>query len=306
MRAALFGVYVVGVRVNKLVIAVVILNGVLDFAVLERLFAVNDLGKHGLFVAVKVLHKVLYAAVEPEHVARLSALAVVQKLDLQALVEVRDLAQARAHRIVLKIDRFEYLVVGEERNFGTRLIRPARFGKRLHGHAAVVALTVDLAVLVHLYVQPFRKRVYARNADAVQTARHLVSAAAELAARMELCKNDLDGGHLFFGVNVHGDTSAVVGNGHRAVARDLHDYLIAVSRQSLVDGVIHDLRYKMVQSVLVRRTDIHTGTLAHGFKTFEYLNGTRGIVAAIRLSRHKKPSVNQPNYTFLRFVYIIA
>ena len=75
---------------------------------------------------VKIFYKVLDTAVKAENVARLPALAVVRQLDYQTLVKVRDLAQPRAHRVVLEVDCFKNFVVGEERNFRTRLVRPAR------------------------------------------------------------------------------------------------------------------------------------------------------------------------------------
>ena len=45
----------------------------------------------------------------------------------------------------------------------------------------------------------------------LQAARHFISAAAELAARMELCEHHLHRAAFFFGVDVYGYAAAVVG-----------------------------------------------------------------------------------------------
>ncbi len=295
VRAALLGVDVVGVGIDKLAVPVVILYGVLDLAILEYLFAVDDLGEHRFFVAVEVLDEVLDTAVETERIAALSALAVVNELYFESLVEVRDLAETRANGVVGEVYRLEYLVVGEERYLRARLVRLADLGERLHRHAAIVALTVYLAVFIDLDVQPFGKRVDARHTDAVQTARHLVSAAAELTARVQLGQNDLDRRHLFFGVYLDGYAAPVVRDGDRAVARDLDEYLVAVPRERFVDGVIDYLGYEVMQTVFVGRTDIHARTLANGLEPLQYLNGTRTVTAVICLSRHKTLLVTREN-----------
>ena len=106
----------------------------------------------------------------------------------------------------------------------------------------------------------------------MQTAGDLVSSAAELAARVQFGQNDLYRGHALFGVNVDRYASAVIGDGDRTFARDLHGDGVAVTRQRFVDRVVDYLDDKVVKSSLVRRADIHTGAFADGFQSFEYLN----------------------------------
>ena len=65
---------------------------------------------------------------------------------------------------------------------------------------------------------------------------------------------------------------AVIGDGDRTFARDLHGDGVAVTRQRFVDRVVDYFDDKVVKSSLVRRADIHTGAFADGFQSFEYLN----------------------------------
>lgn len=58
--------------------------------------------------------------------------------------------------------------------------------------APLIALFIYLSIPADLNLQPLGKSVYNRCAYAVQTAGYLVSAAAELAARMQDRKYDLN------------------------------------------------------------------------------------------------------------------
>ena len=64
--------------------------------------------------------------------------------------------------------------------------------QRIHRFAPLIALLYTFPSLADLNLQPLGKSVYNRCAYAVQTAGYLVSAAAELAARMQDRKYDLN------------------------------------------------------------------------------------------------------------------
>ncbi len=50
--------------------------------------------------------------------------------------------------------------------------------------------------------------------------------------------------------------------------------VVTMTCQCFIDGVIHHLEHHVVQAAaVVCVADVHTGTLAHGFKTFEHLDG---------------------------------
>ena len=271
MGAALFGVDVVGVAEDGLAVAVVILDGDLDGAVVLFLFKIDGLFEQRLFVAVEVFHEVQDAALVAEFVELGGRFALVADGDGQPLVEVGELAQAHLQIIVIEDDRLENVAVGIEGDLGARLVGIADDGEGALRHAAVVDLLVDVAVLVYFHFQPFGQGVDDREADAVQAAGNFIAAAAELAARVQLGEHQLDGGDALFGVDARGDAAAVVFDGTGAVRIDGDADGIAIARQRLVDGVVDDLLHEVMQAPLVRRTDIHTGALADGFQPFEHL-----------------------------------
>ena len=86
-----------------------------------------------------------------------------------------------------------------------------------------------------------------------------------------------------FLVFVHRDATSVVLDGYGFVFIDGHFYVGAISCHRLVDGVVHGLIHQMVQSFLAYVADIHRRSLAHGFKSFEHLNVTGGVIACVVL-----------------------
>ena len=81
-----------------------------------------------------------------------------------------------------------------------------------------VLLAVGVAVAVDLEHEPRRQRVHDRHADTVQTARHLVAAVAELAARVQRGHHDLGRRPaLVLRVLVDRDAAPVVGDAAPAV-----------------------------------------------------------------------------------------
>src|SRR5205814_1521019 len=63
----------------------------------------------------------------------------------------------------------------------------------------------------------------------------------------------------------------------RAVGMQDHLDRVAEDGERLVDGVVDDLVYQMMQAVRARVADVHGGTLAHRLEAFEDLDVTRGI-----------------------------
>ena len=95
---------------------------------------------------------------------------------------------------------------------------------------------------------------------------------AEFTASMKDGENDLDRGDFLFRMLVDRDAAAVVDNrdGIVFVNRDID--FGAIAGKGLVDGVVHNLIHKVVQTTRTRRTDIHAGAHTHGFKALEDLN----------------------------------
>ena len=106
----------------------------------------------------------------------------------------------------------------------------------------------------------------------MEAAGHLIAAAAEFSSRVQDGENYLQGGPPSLGLDVHRDAAAVVGNGDGVPGIDGDGDVGAVARQGLVDGVVHDLVYQMVQTRLAGGADVHAGALAHRLQPLQHLN----------------------------------
>src|SRR6185437_6122097 len=109
---------------------------------------------------------------------------------------------------------------------------------------------------------------------------NLVSAAAELAARVQHGEHHLDGGLVLAGHDAARDAAAVVDDAHATIGqqRDLDG--VAVAGQRLVHGVVDHLVDQVVQAALAGRPDVHTGPLADRLEAFEDADRT-GVVVAV-------------------------
>src|SRR5581483_10814509 len=120
----------------------------------------------------------------------LAAGALVDEDDAQPAGQERSLAQPRPQDVRVPLRLLEDLGVGLEADLVARQLRRA---DRLHLRRRLAArelLTPDLPVAVDLGYEPLRERVHDRDADAVQPARDLVAALAELAAGVQLRQHD--------------------------------------------------------------------------------------------------------------------
>ncbi len=152
---------------------------------------------------------------------------------------------------------------------------------------------VPAAVAADLHLEPARKRVHDRDADAVQAARDLVALAAELAAGVEHREHDLGRGLVgIFGVRIDRNAAAVVDDTTAAVGQQRDVDAGRVTRERLVDGVVDDLVHEVVQTRGTGRTDVHTGAFAHRLKTLE----NRDVLGAVRHAKvpSSKPVVGVP------------
>ena len=86
---------------------------------------------------------------------------------------------------------------------------------------ALKALGAALAAVKVLDLDPFGQGVDDRGAHAVQTARDLVTAAAEFAARVQFGVDHLERRDPLFGVDARRDAASVVGDRYAVVGVDL-------------------------------------------------------------------------------------
>ena len=134
--------------------------------------------------------------------------------------------------------------------------------------AALVLLLINLAVLIDGHLQVLAQRVYNAGANAVQTAGYLVALAAELAAGVQHGKANFHSRTAQFGMNTYRETAAVIAHFAAAIGMQKNVDVGTETCQCFVNGVVHNFVHAVMQTAVVRRTDIHTRTLADSFKAF--------------------------------------
>ncbi len=263
---------IVGEGDEDLAEAVVVLHGDLGDGVPLRAGEIDDLAVDGVLVLVEEAHVLPDAALIAHLLAALASLAPVLDGDRKAAVEEGLLAHARVQDLIV-VDRVvEHLGVGLEAHGGAAPVGLADHVDRLEDVAAAEAHLVDLSVLVDLDLQPLGQGVDHRGTDAVQTAGDLVAPAAELAAGVQDRKDDLKRALAGLLLDIHRDAAPVVGHADDVPRLDDDVDLRAVAGQGLVDGVIHDLIYEVVQARGRGGADVHARPLAHGLQALEDLD----------------------------------
>ena len=106
----------------------------------------------------------------------------------------------------------------------------------------------------------------------MKTAADLVSAAAEFAAGMKLGEDHLHRRQTGLVVDADRHAAAVILNRHGIILMHRDFNMIADSGQGLVDRIVDDLIDQMMKASDTGCADIHTGTFANGFQTFQNLN----------------------------------
>ena len=286
VHAALGRVDVVREGDEVLVVPVVILHRDLALAVFALAGHVDAAGVQRALVAVEIGHVFADAALVVHALAdRLELVAVLVELralvrdgDAQSRVQKRLLAHALVQDLIVVFQRLEHLGIGLEAHGRAGAVGLADDGDVLRDIAAGELHLMDLPVLVHLDLEPFGEGVVDdRGAHAVQAAGDLVAPAAELAARVQHGEHDLERALARLRLNVHGDAAAVVAHADDVAFLDRHFDMIAVARQRLVDGVVHDLIHEMVETRRGGGADVHARTLPDGLQPLQHLNLT-GVI----------------------------
>ena len=128
-----------------------------------------------------------------------------------------------------------------------------------------------------LELHRFGQRVHDRHADAVQSARHLVAVVVELAAGVQDRQDDFRSG-LAAGVAVNRNAATVVDDGDRVIDMDRDVDLIAITGQSLIDGVVDDLVHQVMQPRRTSGPDVHGRAFPHGFEPLQDLDLVGAVI----------------------------
>ena len=104
----------------------------------------------------------------------------------------------------------------------------------------------------------------------MQSAGDLVAAAlAELPAGVEHGQHDLDCGPALLLHDRDRNPPAVVDDRYRIIGMNRDRDRVAVARQRLVDGVVHDLVDEVVKASQAGRADVHARTAANRLEALQ-------------------------------------
>ena len=146
---------------------------------------------------------------------------------------------------------------------------------------------VNFTVFMHPDLHPLGQGVDYRRTNAVQTAGDLIAAAAEFTTGVQNGKDHLHGRPTGLGLDIHRNTTAIVGNGDGIAGIDGDGDMLTVARQRLIDGIVHNFVHQMVQTRGGGGADIHTGTLADSFQALQNLDlGTAVFLGNLGFFRH--------------------
>ena len=253
MGATLNGVDVVRKGENQLVVAVVILHRHLGDRISFLRGEMNDIGMQRFKAALlmQVIDKARDAALVAEiRLKRLSAVgaAGVTQNNPQAGIEKRLLPQTQQQHIAVKFDRLKNLSVGLKGNGGAGVAAFAGHLEVGSDLSALEALMMAMASIPNLHLKPFGKGVDRRGADSMQAARNLVTASAELSARVQDGQNHCNGRNSHLWMKADRDAAPIVPDTDDIPRQDIDLNIGAITCKGLIDRIIDDLVNKVVQA----------------------------------------------------------
>jgi hypothetical protein len=141
---------------------------------------------------------------------------------------------------------------------------------------------MDLAVQVDVDVAPLGKGVYHGHAHAVEAPGNLVGVLVEFAPGVELGHDQLQGADPFFGVDIHGDTPAIVLYPDNIVPLQDDQDIIAKALHGFVYRIVYNFIHQVMEAIDAGGPDIHAGAGPYCFESFEDFN----ILGRIRIACH--------------------
>jgi len=154
--------------------------------------------------------------------------------------------------------------------------------QRRHRHTVFVSLPVHMSVTTDFKLTHFRQSVNYRNTHAMKTTRYFIRIVGEFTSGVQFSHNHFRRRDFFRFVHSYRDTATVIFHNHAVIHSDFYQNSIAISGRSLINAVIHNFIYQMMQTVFTGRTNVHRRPSAHGFQTLENFNAI-----SIIFVRHK-------------------
>jgi hypothetical protein len=139
---------------------------------------------------------------------------------------------------------------------------------------------MDVAIPSDFDFEGFRNGINAFRADAVETTGNLISALTEFTAGVEVCHDEFEGRDLVFGMDIDGDTAAIVLDGTGAIEVEGDGNIFAMTGEGFIDGIIDDFENAMMKAAFESIADVHIGAFTDTFEALEFLNFRRIVSVA--------------------------
>ena len=135
----------------------------------------------------------------------------------------------------------------------------------------------------------------------MQTTGYLISAATKLSACVKNSKHHLYCRFIGLVINADRNTSSIINYGNRIIFFNCHINFCAITCQSLIDRVIHNLIYQMMKTTDRCTAYIHTRSFTNCFQSLQNLDLICSIFV-IYFCSHNFPLFYK-NFTF-DFLYL--
>ena len=220
----------------------------------------------------------------------ISADTFIDQPDFNTGVQVGQFPQSMLQGLVAKVGIREDLRIRLEKHSCSRAIWSVvvtNFVKWLGNNATLEGDGVHDAILDDLDLGPFRQRIDALDADAVETARDLVNTGIEFSASMQFGHDDFDSrttidGRVVVLHRIQRHAATVITDRAGSIHPDPYDDASGVASHDLIDRVVNDLVDQVMQGVGARATNVHARSFTNGLKSFKDLNGIRGVFGGSR------------------------
>src|SRR5688572_16190634 len=264
-------------RINRFGISIGILDGSFDANILNILFHMHN-GMQIFTVTIQVTDERSESAFKVE--GHLTISAFIHELDPDTARNKRHFTKTLKECIETIINVFrEDLLVELEGLFGASFVLdlPDLFNGALR-NTAMIALLPPFSIAFDVGLHPLGEGVHSTQTNSMQTTGNLIATTTKFAACTDHGHGHIHSFHgispsiSFGGVWTYRDPAAVIFNGYAAIRMDGDTDLRTIASQCFINCIVNDLIDKMMQSLDVRTTHIHTGAFTHMLNAFERLN----------------------------------
>ena len=281
---------VVGERQDVLVIAVVPFERDVDADPVAHRRNGDGLGEQGALGAIEPFYESGDPALVIKLVLNPLVMPRISEDQAHTRIQESELAVAMLELLEIEVGDLEGVGARQEGHAGALLALGCRADdlERRLGLAVAKAHEMLLAVAPDGQIEPFGERIDDADADAVETAGHLVgiivAGVLELTASMKLGHDDFSRRHAFLRMDSGRDSAAIVLDRHGTVGIELNEDPVAMAGKRFVDRIVADLEHHMVKTrAVVGVTDVHAGALAHRVEALEDLDalGVVGVAVGV-------------------------